>query len=546
MDSDVLPGWSLLHIAVMSQLGEMVIQLVDNGANISAKNKEGQTPVHLADRLNNPYLVRLMISALNKRRLFENTQDEQDGISFFHLSCKNGLNVTLIKNYFFNDDRERVNINEASNPTSAFPGYTALHFAILSGDENVVTLLINEKADVFRKSATQKTPLHLAYELGKEELVNVLLENLDKYDNITDVFGLSHFHISCAYSPNAVKKFIKAGHSYDDAIDNQAFDWAGYTPLHFAVENRNFNCVKLLLSQTLVNVNARVARNWTALHMSVKKEANSISKLLISYGADSCIYDYKRRSPLHLAYRKCQDEIAVFMLKNYKDFSNNPVDGKGMSHFHIACEYGDNEVVANFLRYSKIDINRPSGYVRNSLTNAQSPLHFAVASGNMETAELLIKHGAVVNAWNADGDTPLLMAIRHPNPLGYKFVQLLLESGADPNMASSRRGETALHRVILQKSACGKIFETLLAYKADVNQTCHSEITALHLACLTRQPEFVRMLLDAGAEVDPVNKRGSMPIHMLADASYKWNDFSTSADTELDDLDDERKYLFSE
>ena len=269
MNSDVLPGWSLLHIAVMSQFGEMVIQLVVNSVNISAKNKKGQTPVHLADRLNNPYLVRLMISALNKRRLFENTKDDRDGISFFHLSCKNGLNVPLIRNYFFNDDRERVKINEASNPTSAFPGYTALHFAILGGDENVVHAS-------HQSEESQKTPLHLAYELGKEEFVNVLLENLDKYDNITDVFGLSHFHIGCAYSPNAVKKFIKAGHSHDDAIDNQAFDSAGYTPLHFAVENRNFNYVKLFLSQTLVNVNARVARNRTALvHFRLQAQVTS-------------------------------------------------------------------------------------------------------------------------------------------------------------------------------------------------------------------------------------------------------------------------------
>lgn len=57
-----------------------------------------------------------------------------------------------------------------------------------------------------------------------------------------------------------------------------------------------------------------------------------------------------------------------------------------------------------------------------------TPLHYAASKGHVDTARLLLKHEAMVNAPSPDGTTPLMMAALSGNR---DMVQLLLDSGAD-------------------------------------------------------------------------------------------------------------------
>jgi len=61
-------------------------------------------------------------------------------------------------------------------------------------------------------------------------------------------------------------------------------------------------------------------------------------------------------------------------------------------------------------------------------------LHRAIENERWEFAELLIEHGAAVNTVNTYGLTPLNSVIRHAR-LDNKFVTLLLENGADPQLS---------------------------------------------------------------------------------------------------------------
>jgi ankyrin repeat protein len=77
---------------------------------------------------------------------------------------------------------------------------------------------------------------------------------------------------------------------------------------------------------------------------------------------------------------------------------------------------------------------------------AETPLHCAVTSSNMEVTKLLLKAGADVNAQSSFGDTPLQSAVVKGNTA---ILDLLLASGADPELRN-----TSGFRPIDQLNAC--------------------------------------------------------------------------------------------
>ena len=106
----------------------------------------------------------------------------------------------------------------------------------------------------------------------------------------------------------------------------------------------------------------------------------------------------------------------------------------------------------------------------------RTALHAAVASSNIEIAQILIDHGAIVNSQDFDGETPLHLS------KGTPMTTMLLEDGkANPNIPN-------------------------------VDGLC-----ALHLAVQRRDAGSVRVLLQHGAKVDYAdNIKWFTPLHFVA------------------------------
>lgn len=82
----------------------------------------------------------------------------------------------------------------------------------------------------------------------------------------------------------------------------------------------------------------------------------------------------------------------------------------------------------------QVDLDDPLG--------RYGPLHFAIALRSKAISQLLIAHGAEVDAYNCEGYTPLLTAVTRGQG---DLVRMLLEAGADPNLVSAdERRVTAL------------------------------------------------------------------------------------------------------
>ncbi|CAI7651006.1 unnamed protein product [Penicillium palitans] len=145
---------------------------------------------------------------------------------------------------------------------------------------------------------------------------------------------------------------------------------------------------------------------------------------------------------------------------------------------------------------------------------------------------LFVDYGAVLNAQDSKGDTPLHVAFSHGAFLGdmkaqKEFVTLLLGSGADVN-AQNLKGDTPLHVAFSHGAFLGdmkaqKEFVTLLLGSgADVNAQNSKGDTLLHVAFshgaflgdMKAQKEFVTLLLGSGADVNAQNSKGDTPLHV--------------------------------
>ena len=111
---------------------------------------------------------------------------------------------------------------------------------------------------------------------------------------------------------------------------------------------------------------------------------------------------------------------------------------KDEGHLHDASRDGNEEEVRRLLSTSLVNVNR--------VNRATTPLLGASMRGHKNVVQLLIDKGADPNVANYCGYTPLRMAAS----LGHKDVaNLLLDRGADFNKGDAD-GNTALHHAALK------------------------------------------------------------------------------------------------
>jgi ankyrin repeat protein len=141
-----------------------------------------------------------------------------------------------------------------------------------------------------------------------------------------------------------------------------------------------------------------------------------------------------------------------------------------------------------------------------------SELAAAIRNGDRQAIAKSLAGGADVNARDAAGNTPLVLAALYAGP---DCVALLLERGADAN-AANRAGATALHRAATDYDKA----RLLLAAGAKPSaRTAGLGNTPLLLAArCAGNSRTVKLLLDAGADAQERNALGASAIMAAAAA----------------------------
>ena len=179
--------------------------------------------------------------------------------------------------------------------------------------------------------------------------------------------------------------------------------------------------------------------------------------------------------------------LVALVLTGHVSCAGTTETGNVLREIHDAARDGDFGKVQTLVKGNP-------GLVFNKDEGGFTPLHWAASSGHKDVAELLLAHGADVNAKNNNGSTPLHFAAA----LGHKDVaELLLAHGADVN-AKNKGGSTPLHFA----AALGHkdVAELLLAHGADVNAKNNNGWTPLYYAVSGGHKDVAQLLRQHGGD----------------------------------------------
>ena len=135
----------------------------------------------------------------------------------------------------------------------------------------------------------------------------------------------------------------------------------------------------------------------TPLHLAAWAKA-ALPSILIANGADVHAKDKNDLTPLHFAAEKNATETAALLLKNGADVNAKNNDGS-TTPLHWAAYNGRN-------RNSGAPAEKRRGCPCEN-KDGYTPLHLAAYNNATETAALLLKNGADVNAKSNEDATPL-------------------------------------------------------------------------------------------------------------------------------------------
>uniref|UniRef100_A0A2K6A2M1 85/88 kDa calcium-independent phospholipase A2 n=1 Tax=Mandrillus leucophaeus TaxID=9568 RepID=A0A2K6A2M1_MANLE len=221
-----------------------------------------------------------------------NCTENEEGCTPLHLACRKGDGEIVV---------ELVQYCHAQMDVTDNKGETVFHYAVQGDDSQVLQLLgKNAVAGLNQVNNQGLTPLHLACQLGKQEMVRVLLL-CNARCNIMGPNGYP-IHSAMKFSQKGCAEMII---SMDSSQIHSKDPRYGASPLHWA---KNAEMARMLLKRGC-NVNSTSSAGNTALHVAVMRNRFDCAIVLLTHGANADARGEHGNTPLHLAMSKDNVEM---------------------------------------------------------------------------------------------------------------------------------------------------------------------------------------------------------------------------------------------
>ena len=162
---------SPLHVASRLGHADIVAYLLDHGANTNRKvglcggnsvEEEGTTPLYYACYADHVKVVELLLA-----RGADPTLSSRDGTTPLMAASYAGR-LDCVRSLMSHD------VAKATINAQSINGATALHYACLQNEEDVVGMLVDAGADLIVVDKSDFTPMSLAKAVGSKEVIRLL------------------------------------------------------------------------------------------------------------------------------------------------------------------------------------------------------------------------------------------------------------------------------------------------------------------------------------------------------------------------------------
>ncbi|MDR1972880.1 MAG: ankyrin repeat domain-containing protein [Treponema sp.] len=470
-------GNTILHTAIQNSADVKTIALIlEHRALINARNREGDTSLHLAVRLNEVETGELLISR---------------GADIFAPNARGEIPLYLV--FHSPGGIRRWMINSHTVLAKDGLGNGILHYAAQWKIDSHIPYIVQQGASLESKNAAGETPLFVAVKYNGDSTIRTLVTagaSLNSRDNL----GNSALHAAVRWNnKEAAQALMTAG------IDVNARALNGKTPLHDAVRLGIADIETLLVSRG-ADIEIRDTEGNTPFMEAVNAGYTQSAERLVHLGSDPNTRNSRGDTPLHLAVSAGQYDMVNLLLSWGAPIHAR--NSQGRTPYEIALALSP-QMVSTLLTRDRIQMADDSG---------ASPLHIAIREGApLSTIRTIITQGARLSPVDSEGRCPLRLAVDQG---AWELAKLLADAGADPFTAAGD-GKTPGELVISRGP--GPV-QAVFSGKA-IGARDSSGNTILHYAARYGSPETIALLLQLGANKSIKNISAESP----ADIARRWD-----------------------
>ena len=511
-----------MHLAARHGHAEVVRVLLEEGAKLTATDEEGRTPLHIASKYSHPTVLSLLLDACTDCNVMDNYHATP-----LDIACEKGNHEVvriLLMNPVCDTESDRQGISEPLSPLSV---------AIHKGFFSCAKFLLDKNANTEVHGSGGGTPLCDAALNGRSELCKLLLEHSAE-KNISIGADSILFLVASGGNLEIVKALVENGADID-ATNSEAT-----TALQGASANGHMAVVAYLLRNG-ANIQHVNENGSTSILIASNYGFAEIVQLLIDKGADLQYRDSRGWAPIHRCYD--HPETTDVLLKNGAEV--NSVTEAGFTPLYLAACNNHSEVVKMLLSYNPdLGITSTNDYDAIDTLNAALEngsvevirlllearaeidhqthrnnflLQYAVSRNQEDVLRILMEYNPNVDFVDKDGDTAL-NCINSSTPM--TIVKILVNGGADCNIGNKYHYTPICTAVVSENSEIVKY----LAKKAELDIVGGIRGGPLHIACYQANLHLVKILVDAGADVNLLDPVVGTPLQLACSSKNSSNE----------------------
>lgn len=480
-------GATALHyMAHLTNDPTIIKELLNKGASINSKNDYGETPLYLAVCAQSPETVDVLLKAPG---IDVNSPDKNGITPLVRAIYKD--NEALVKTLL--DHKAQVDIPDSK-------GLTPLYHAVNSYCKSTIKLLLDK--GVSKNSLQQALHRSIYFEEYQQHQATKLL--LEK-----------------AIEMGVAQDILTSTNEEGEPMLSQILRDANQELIQFLLR-QGFDLNSLVVRSKYKDTGnqhadlGRLRRLFRKAAYEAKKDSVNTPQEPTTKDGDKTPITDEMIAAVADAFPKTPGKFGYeVLLPVLHDIKNNPtadinnINGKGYQRRitapHQAASFGDTKIVQALLE-RKAEVN---------IKSSDTPLHWAAQHGyDPELIVTLLKYGADINAQDAHGDSPLHYTIRARNRV---TIEALLKAPAINLNVQDKIGNTPLIVAIMYQDE--DLVNILLEKGADPNIANNNKTTPLHAAILINNETITQKLLDKGANIKAINVDGNSLLHLAI--SYK-------------------------